>query len=171
MSPSLTKFRVSGVPLLSAGAMTTPVAVSDGLWAHVKVYSRGGENTLHAHPQENHLFVVLDGVAAFVDADERCTRVGRYEGMLIPAGAPYRFSSEGEGNLVMLRVGCPAAGAERGEDVQGFPGPMGMRTRPDGSALPPSSPDNGSAAADPVPIPGAFFPLADRGAATVEESR
>jgi len=171
MSAAFTKFQISGIPLLSAGAMTTPVAVSDGLWAHVKVYSRGGENTLHVHPRENHLFLVLDGVAAFVDADERCTRVGRYEGMLIPAGAPYRFSSEGDGNLVMLRVGCPDAGAARGADIQGFPGPMGMRTRPDGGELPPNSPDNGSAAADPVPIPGAFFPSDNRAAVAVGEKR
>ena len=62
-------FSVRGTPLLSAGNTHTLLAAAPALWAHVKVYAEGGENGVHAHADEDHLFLVLDGEATFVDAE------------------------------------------------------------------------------------------------------
>src|SRR5207249_821694 len=71
-------------PLLSSGNQDTPLYTTDLMWMHVKVYAEGGENDLHAHPEEEHSFIVLDGEATFVDADGTETKVTRNEGILLP---------------------------------------------------------------------------------------
>ncbi len=52
-------------PLLSAGQTNTPVAGTDLLKVRVKVYAEGGENVLHAHFDEDHSFIILQGQATF----------------------------------------------------------------------------------------------------------
>ncbi len=54
-------------PLLSAGRTNTPVAGTDLLKVRVKVYAEGGENGLHAHFDEDHSFIILQGQATFYD--------------------------------------------------------------------------------------------------------
>src|SRR5438552_318942 len=88
-------------PLLSSGNQDTLVYSTDLMWLHVKVYAEGGENDLHAHPAEEHSFVVLDGEATFVDADGAETTVRAFEGILLPKGTLYRFRNTGDTNLVM----------------------------------------------------------------------
>ena len=51
-----TKFTMNGLQLLSSGQVTEKLVVGEHLWLHSKVYSRGGENALHAHLQEDHAF-------------------------------------------------------------------------------------------------------------------
>src|SRR5437899_12471238 len=43
------------------GRTDTPVAASDKMWVVLKTYAADGENGLHAHPNEDHTFVVLQG--------------------------------------------------------------------------------------------------------------
>ena len=100
------KFTMNGLPLLSSGQSTQPLVVADHLWLHSKVYSRGGENALHSHVTEDHVFFVLNGVADFTFGDGETTEAGRYEGVMIPKGTPYRFEARGDENLVMLRIGA-----------------------------------------------------------------
>ena len=114
-------------PLLSSGNQDTPVYTTDLMWAHVKVYAEGGENDLHAHPKEEHSFIVLDGEATFVDADGVETQVHRFEGILLPMGAYYRFINTGDTNLVMLRIGA-------GSNSR-LPGKADERKGPDGEPL------------------------------------
>jgi len=47
------------------GRTDTPVAASDRMWVVLKTYAADGENGLHAHPNEDHTFVVLQGEATF----------------------------------------------------------------------------------------------------------
>ena len=100
------KFGMNGLPLLSSGQSTKPLAAAEHLWLHSKVYSRGGENALHAHVVEDHAFFVLNGAAEFTFGDGNVVIAERYEGVMIPKGTPYRFEARGERNLVMLRIGA-----------------------------------------------------------------
>ena len=93
-------------PLLSLGRTDRVVAQTELLKLRLKVYAEGGENCLHAHHDEDHSFVVLDGQATFYDKEGKATVVNRYEGIMLPKGTHYRFQSSGTTNLVLLRVGA-----------------------------------------------------------------
>jgi mannose-6-phosphate isomerase-like protein (cupin superfamily) len=72
----------------------------------LKTYASGGENELHAHPYEDHLFVVLQGAAHFYGPNGEVKEVRKNSCALLPRGSLYRFHAvEGE-PLVMLRVGA-----------------------------------------------------------------
>src|SRR5688572_1627290 len=93
-------------PIMSRGHQDFPLAKTDLMKVVMKSYAEGGENELHAHPNEDHMFVVLQGQARFYDKDEKDTVIGRHEGIMIPRGAYYWFQSCGDEPLVMLRVGA-----------------------------------------------------------------
>jgi mannose-6-phosphate isomerase-like protein (cupin superfamily) len=102
------KFSMNGLQLLSSGQSTQPLVAAENLWMHSKVYSRGGENALHAHVTEDHAFFVLAGAAEFTFGDADTVEAGRYEGVMIPKGTQYRFEALGSENLVMIRIGAAA---------------------------------------------------------------
>ncbi|NIO07846.1 MAG: cupin domain-containing protein [Deltaproteobacteria bacterium] len=128
-------------PLLSQGQTNTPLAGTDLLKVRVKVYAEGGENALHAHFDEDHSFVILQGQATFHDDQGNTQVVNKYEGILLPKGAYYYFQSTGDENLVLLRVG---AGRKPGDDFR-----LGKEGRPL------TAEENKRIAG--VPIPGKFF--------------
>jgi mannose-6-phosphate isomerase-like protein (cupin superfamily) len=111
-TPKVTRYSMK-VPLLTSGRTNQVLARTDTVEVRAKVYAAGGENALHTHLDEDHTFFVLDGQATFYGPDDTPTVVGRYEGLMIPAGAYYRFESTGDTNLVLLRVGA---------DVEPLPG-------------------------------------------------
>ncbi len=132
--------------LLSGGKLTDVKCRTDMMTVAMKCHAEGGENSLHAHVREDHVFVVLQGEATFhIGRDEQEVVLHAHQGMLIPRGAYYRFESTGKENLVQLRVGAGVGGADlmnhrkdvRGEDLD-----------------PHSAADH---YADPVPLPGRFF--------------
>ncbi len=99
-------FSMRNLPLLDDGATMEPLGIAPALWAHSKVYSTGGENALHSHDIEDHVFLVLQGEAEFVFGDKSTRTVREYEGVMVPRGTLYRFQAVPEkGNLVMFRVG------------------------------------------------------------------
>jgi mannose-6-phosphate isomerase-like protein (cupin superfamily) len=128
-------------PLLSEGRTDRVLASTELLKLRLKVYAEGGENGLHAHHDEDHSFVVLDGQATFYDKDGNETVVRRYEGIMIPKGTFYRFLSSGTTNLVLLRVG-----AGRRPDGN-------FRLGPNGRPL--TAEENHRV--EGVPVPGKFF--------------
>ncbi|MFI5267145.1 MAG: cupin domain-containing protein [Chloroflexota bacterium] len=131
--------------LLDQGRSMDLLAKTDLMAAHIKVYAEGGENGLHTHDHEDHIFVVLGGEATFRTGVEEQERVvGKYQGILLPRGAYYRFESTGEENLVLLRVGAQIPGTPR------------YRTKPDGSPIPGDSPDNKQVPV--IPRAGKYFP-------------
>lgn len=145
--PALETFSLAGDPLLAEGSSMRLLGKTDEFWAHLKIYSTGGENGLHAHVDEDHLFVVLQGQATYVDGEGAERVVDRYEGVLVPKGALYRFQSSGEENLVLLRVGTSQKGIES----------VANRTGEDGSSRPAHAPTNITGAVEPVAVPGKFF--------------
>lgn len=72
----------------------------------LKTYASGGENELHAHSNEDHVFVVLQGGAVFFGPANEMREVGKHDCVLIPSGSYYRFHAKEEEPLVLLRVGA-----------------------------------------------------------------
>lgn len=101
-----TVFNVAG-QLLARGRTDTPLAATEDLSIRLKIYAEGGENELHAHPGEDHSFIVLQGQVRFFDPDGEETVLGANQGIMLPRGNMYWFTAiEGE-PLVMLRIGSP----------------------------------------------------------------
>lgn len=102
---------------LSEGQYSKSLGETDGFWGKIKLYAGGGENALHAHFDQAHCFVVLEGQMTFYDQDGNASVLNRYEGVMIPLGVLYRFQSTSEENLVMLRFAAGSqTGARQGED-------------------------------------------------------
>jgi len=90
------------------GRTNVPMAASKKMWITLKTYAHDGENELHAHPNEDHMFVVLQGQANFRGPDGEEKTIGKHEGVLLPHGTFYWFKAVTEEPLVMVRVGCAA---------------------------------------------------------------
>ena len=159
--PRVETFSARKIPLLSSGSTMTLLGETPGLWAHIKVYADGGENGMHSHAAEDHLFYVLEGQARFFGPDEHETLVGPNEGVLVPHGALYSFRATGLSNLVMLRVGSAIAGASEERVISkksgdALPKAMMIRLGEDGHDFSPATDANGAGALQGVPIPGSF---------------
>ena len=140
--------------LLSKGRSHTILASSKGetgaMNIAIKCYAGGGENEFHTHASEDHTFIVLQGRAVFFLPDQEPREIGRNEGMLLPAGAFYRFEAVSDEPLVLLRVGNvwqPVAGQTEAQNSQ--------RLAADGSYLVSRSKANKHI--DAVPIEGAYY--------------
>ena len=127
-------------PLLKEGRLDTVVAKTREMTVTMKCYAEGGENELHTHVAEDHIFVVLDGEARFFGKEGETSVLGRNQGILVPAGWYYRFESCGDRPLVMLRVGA---------------GDGAARVNIDGQPMHGLSAENKYV--PPVPIEGAFY--------------
>ena len=138
-----TKFTLRA-PLLDQGRSDTTIASTDNMVARLKVYASGGENGLHTHPHEDHMFLILAGSARFYDKDGNETDVPTHSGIMLPAGAYYRFEATSTEPLVLMRVGC------RTSDK-----PMSGRLNIEGKPMPGDSKENKQV--EMVVRPGAFF--------------
>ena len=143
-APRTSTFNIRG-PYLSAGRLNIDLARTDLLWLSLKVNAEGGENAVHAHTDEDHAFIVLEGEVTFFDEDGEGTVIGQHEGIMIPKGAYYRYLNTGERNLFLLRVG---AQRDASDGIQ-------TRVKPDGSEIPGHSTENFHV--NPVPVEGKFF--------------
>lgn len=88
------------------GRTDTPMAATDRMWVVLKTYASDGENELHAHPNEDHVFLVLQGEADFYGPKGETRRVGKHDGVLLPRGTFYWFRAVGDEPLVMARIGA-----------------------------------------------------------------
>ncbi|MFT4267276.1 MAG: cupin domain-containing protein [Xenophilus sp.] len=154
------KFSLRNLPLLDGGATMELVGLAPMLWAHSKVYSAGGENALHSHDIEDHVFLILQGRATFQFGDGSTTEARAFEGVTIPRGTRYCFHAhEAEGNLVMFRVG--AAAVRDSSDLHPkFAIPSeALKSRSDsqGNYAAGDAAKNGTASKPTVFKPGAFF--------------
>ena len=93
-------------PYLKTGRSHNILAQTDLINVAIKYYYEGGENSLHTHPTEDHVFVVLDGEATFYDEAGNATLLTKGKGILLPKGWHYRFHNSGGKPLVLLRFGA-----------------------------------------------------------------
>ena len=134
-------------PYMQQGRVTQLVAETENMWIHTKINAEGGENEIHTHLDEDHSFIVLEGQMSVFDEKGNELKVKKYQGVMIPRGAYYRYLNTGTGNLVVLRIGAgikdqPQGGVE-------------MRVRPDGQPLLAESVENKTL--PPIEMPGKFF--------------
>ncbi len=93
-------------PLLDQGRMDTELVRTENMSARIKVYASGGENTLHTHATEDHIFVVLAGTVRFYDKNDKTRDLGRNDCVMLPAGTYYWFEATSTEPLVMMRIGA-----------------------------------------------------------------
>lgn len=153
-------FSMRNLPLLEGGATMELLGLAPALWAHSKVYSTGGENALHSHDIEDHVFLILQGEARFFFGDGTTASVRAFDGVMIPRGTKYRFHAiESGGNLVMFRVGGGAVTDSSDLDPR-FHIPreaLSSRSDKDGQYAAGDAKVNGTAAQPTVFKAGAFF--------------
>ena len=104
------------------------------MWIHTKINYEGGENEIHTHLDEDHAFIVLEGQMSVFDEKGNEQKIKKYQGIMIPKGAYYRYLNTGKENLVVLRVGAGIKGKPQGG--------VEMRVRPDGKPLLANSEEN-----------------------------
>jgi mannose-6-phosphate isomerase-like protein (cupin superfamily) len=93
--------------LVSEGHTREMLAETDISTFRIHCYGpKGGENGLHAHTDEDHVFVVLQGEAQFFDLDGPLPVLRKHQALMLPKGCFYSFSNEGDEPLVMLRFGA-----------------------------------------------------------------
>lgn len=140
VKPQIVQLRTQ---LVSQGHTRRLLAQTDLTTFRIHCYAPGiGENALHAHMKEDHIFLVLDGTALFQGLEGEIARVTRHQAIVLPKGAFYQFSNCGTEPLVMARFGaCPEQ-----DDY---------RISPDGTRIPGRTHEQGYAA--PVLVENSFF--------------
>lgn len=131
--PKAQKFSLR-TPYMKQGRITQLVAETENMWIHTKINYEGGENEIHTHLDEDHSFIVLEGRMSVFDENGNEQKIEKYQGIMIPKGAYYRYLNTGSENLVVLRVGAGAKAQKQGG--------ASMRVRPDGKPLPALSAEN-----------------------------
>jgi mannose-6-phosphate isomerase-like protein (cupin superfamily) len=111
--------------LVSDGHTKDLLARTDGVTFHIHCYGpKGGENGLHAHIDEDHIFVVLQGEAQFSGLEGPLPVLRKNQALMLPKGCFYSFSNEGTEPLVMIRFGAMDPKAAGGRlDPEGRPIP------------------------------------------------
>ena len=109
--------------LLDQGRTDTVLAATEDLSVRLKIYASGGENELHAHVDEDHVFVLLQGSARFYGPDSETVDLNACQGILMPKGMFYRFHATSENEcLVLLRIGTPNFQKQAKDDRLGMNG-------------------------------------------------
>jgi mannose-6-phosphate isomerase-like protein (cupin superfamily) len=121
-------------PYMKQGRITQLVAETDNMWLHTKINYEGGENEIHTHLDEDHSFIVLEGQMSVFDEKGNEMKLEKYQGVMLPKGAYYRYLNTGKENLVVLRIGAGIKGQAQGG--------VEMRVRPDGKPLLADSAEN-----------------------------
>ncbi len=153
-------FSLRGTPLLEQGTIYDPLATAENLWASIKVYASGGENALHSHGGEDHTFIILQGKATFTFGDGRTEVVGKYEGVMLPKDAKYKFVADEAENLVMLRVGGGVRTESGLDNLTAFGTPKDVVAKTsfaDGEAKVGNAPKNGETSKKRIYAEGKFF--------------
>jgi mannose-6-phosphate isomerase-like protein (cupin superfamily) len=131
--------------LVKEGHTRDLLAETDLMTLRIHCYAPGiGENALHSHTKEDHIFLVLEGTAEFNTGRDGKTvlNASKHQAIVLPAGCYYQFRNSGDTSLVMTRIGA-------GPDKQD------QRLNPDGTPIPGRTHEQG--AAKPVLIEGSFF--------------
>jgi mannose-6-phosphate isomerase-like protein (cupin superfamily) len=134
-------------PYMKQGRVTQLAAKTSNMWIHTKINAEGGENEIHTHLDEDHAFIVLEGEMSVFDEKGNEMKLKRYQGVMLPKGAYYRYLNTGAGNLVVLRIGSTVADKPQASQA--------MRVRPDGRPIMGGSVENKTL--PPIVEPDKFF--------------
>lgn len=93
--------------LVSEGHTRIMLAETENSTFRIHCYGpKGGENGLHTHIDEDHVFVILQGEAQFYDLDGPLPVLRKNQALMLPRGAFYSFENSGDEPLVLLRFGA-----------------------------------------------------------------
>lgn len=133
------------IHIMEQGRDDREIFRTGALDARMKTYASGGENGLHAHMDEDHAFIIMQGNATFYGPNGETKEVGTHDGIMLPAGSFYYFNASGGEPLILLRLASPVSGNEH----------LPKRMKPDGTPL--LRHDKENKRADPVIKKGVFF--------------
>lgn len=109
-APPPSRFRLRA-QLLDAGSESRVLGETPNLQMKIRVYAANeGENAMHAHYNQDHSFIVLQGAARFYGPRGEVWDLGRNEGILLPEGTYYCFENAGADPLVVIRVAAMMPG-------------------------------------------------------------
>jgi mannose-6-phosphate isomerase-like protein (cupin superfamily) len=104
-APVAVGFNLGAIQPKNSGFSRWILAKGQRLITHAMVIPQGGELDFHAHLNEEHIFIVINGEAQFEFANAQVSmRLGQLQSVLIPPGCYYRFCSVGKEKLVLTRV-------------------------------------------------------------------
>ncbi len=104
IQPQLIQLRTQ---LVKKGRSRKLLAETDYSTFRIHCYATGtGENAVHAHLDEDHIFVVLQGTATFSGLNGEIAKLGKNNAIVLPKGCFYQFANYGEEPLVMIRFGA-----------------------------------------------------------------
>ncbi len=109
--------------MVSQGFTRVLLAETDNSTFRIHCYGpKSGENGLHSHVDEDHVFVVLQGEAQFYDLDGALPVLKKHQALMLPKGCFYSFSNDTDEPLVLLRFGAMEKNWKGGRlDPQGKP--------------------------------------------------
>ena len=95
------------IPLVEKGMTRDLLAQGDHSTFRIHCYgpNEGEVHGLHAHTDEEHIFVILNGVANFSSIDGDLPQLGKYQALWLPKGCFYEFVNPGPEPMVALRFG------------------------------------------------------------------
>ncbi|MGY9004817.1 MAG: cupin domain-containing protein [Alphaproteobacteria bacterium] len=126
------------IPLVSDGHHKILLAETEHLTMRVHCYAPGiGENDMHAHIDEEHIFVVLDGEAQFSTLDGPLAITKKNQAIVLPKGCFYGFSNPSKDTpLVLLRIGAGADAILSGKRISPNGEPVPGRAQKTGATKP-----------------------------------
>ena len=92
--------------LVKEGHTRNLLAETDLMTLRIHCYAPGiGENALHSHTKEDHIFVVLEGTAEFNTGRDGKTvlNANKHQAIVLPAGCYYQFRNSGKAAYVAVR--------------------------------------------------------------------
>jgi mannose-6-phosphate isomerase-like protein (cupin superfamily) len=139
------------IQLLDEGSRSHILSDTGNLNIKIRCYAAGGgENAMHAHHNQDHSFIVLQGQARFYGPRGEVRDLGRNDGIMLPAGCYYCFENLGSEPLVVLRIeSITKEGVRTGGD-------RNVRLGMHGQQIEPHAPENNRE--KPIrPRPNAFY--------------
>lgn len=122
VTPGLPSFFRLETMLPKQGRTDIAMAATPNMTVMLKAYAATGENVLHAHVNEDHVFMVLQGQATFYGPGGEEKVIGCHEGVMLPKGTFYWFRATSEEPLVMVRVGAVSNTGALATERIGFDG-------------------------------------------------
>src|SRR2546421_8836981 len=95
--------------LVSEGHTRHLLAETDLMSLRIHCYAPGiGENALHSHTKEDHIFLVLEGTAQFNTGRDgkKELKASKHQAVVLPAGCYYQFFNFRGTPLVIGRLGA-----------------------------------------------------------------
>jgi mannose-6-phosphate isomerase-like protein (cupin superfamily) len=143
-APEIFRLRIQ---LLDQGSRSEMLSNTGNMQIKIRCYAAGGgENAMHAHNNQDHSFIVLQGQARFYGPQGEVHDLVRNQGIMLRSGCYYCFENSGTEPLVVLRI----------ESITAEGGDPTVRRGMHGQQIDPHAPENNREKTIKI-RPGAFY--------------